>query len=74
MISAIIDSNSAHKGFSIFHVYTSCVTFDKQFKTWANLKERVHYLPEDYDPTDLKKAMNVILEDNYAMGVIYRRV
>jgi 2-oxoglutarate ferredoxin oxidoreductase subunit beta len=62
-----------HKGFSFFHLYTSCVTFDKQFKTWANLKERVHPLPDQHDPSDLKQAITQVLDDSYSMGIIYRR-
>lgn len=62
-----------HPGFSFFHIYSPCVTFDKQFKTWANLKEWVHPLPEGYDPSDRAKAMAHVMEDDYSMGVIYRR-
>ncbi|MCJ7686352.1 MAG: thiamine pyrophosphate-dependent enzyme [Desulfobacteraceae bacterium] len=62
-----------HKGFSFFHIYTSCVTFDKQFKTWSNLKKWVHPLPDPYDPTDLKQAIDQTLEDDFSMGIIYKR-
>jgi 2-oxoglutarate ferredoxin oxidoreductase subunit beta len=62
-----------HRGFSFFHLYTSCVTFDKQFKTWANLKERVHPLPDQHDPSDLKQAITQVLDDSFSMGIIYRR-
>ena len=72
-ITAVLKEGILHKGFSIYHVYTSCVTFDKQFKTWNNLKEQVHPLPEDHNSSSLKKAMNTVLEDNFAMGIVYRR-
>ncbi len=62
-----------HPGFSFFHLYTSCVTFDKQFKTWEHLKEWVHPLPTDYDPSDHKKAIAHVLEDDYSLGIIYRK-
>jgi 2-oxoglutarate ferredoxin oxidoreductase subunit beta len=62
-----------HPGFSFFHVYTSCVTFDKQFKTWDNLKERTHPLPEQYDPFDRKRAINQVLDDDFCMGILYRK-
>ena len=61
-----------HQGFSFFHVYTSCVTFDKQFKTWDNLKKQVHPLPEDHDPSDRKRAVIEAMEDDFSMGIIYR--
>ena len=62
-----------HKGFSFFHVYTSCVTFDKSFKTWDNLKKWVHPLPADYDPLDRRQAFDQVLTDDFSMGIIYRQ-
>jgi len=62
-----------HRGFSFFHLYTSCVTFDKAFKTWDNLKQWVHPMPEDHDPGDLKQAMSLVLEDDFSLGVLYCR-
>lgn len=62
-----------HPGFSFFHIYTSCVTFDKQFKTWNNLTKNVHPLPKTYDPSDRKKAMDHILDDDFSMGIIFRK-
>ena len=72
-ITQALMEGTRHKGFSFFHIYTSCVTFDKQFKTWANLKERIHPLPENHDPSDLRKAMDRVFEDDYSVGVLYRR-
>lgn len=62
-----------HEGFSFFHIYTSCVTFDKTFRTWDNLKARVHPLPETHDRSNLKQAMNEALDDPYSLGILYRR-
>jgi len=62
-----------HEGFSIFHIYSTCLTFDKTFKTWDNLKKWVHPIPEGHDPTDRKQAINLALEDDFCMGVIYKR-
>jgi 2-oxoglutarate ferredoxin oxidoreductase subunit beta len=62
-----------HEGFSFFHVLTSCVTFDKSFKTWENLKKWVRPLPADYDPTDRRMAFDQVLEDDFSTGVIYRQ-
>ena len=61
-----------HPGFSFFHLYTSCITFDKQFKTWNNLKESVHPLPEGHDASDRKGAMGHIMDDDFSMGIVYR--
>jgi 2-oxoglutarate ferredoxin oxidoreductase subunit beta len=71
-ITEALKEGVQREGFSFFHVYTSCVTFDKIFKTWNNLKEKVHPLPENYDPHDRGQAFNMVLEDDYSLGVIYR--
>ena len=70
--SALIEG-FRHKGFSFFHLYSSCVTFDKEYKTWQNLKKWVHPLPADHDPSDLKKAMNEALDDQFSLGILYNR-
>ncbi len=62
-----------HKGFSFFHLYTSCVTFDKAFKTWDHLKEWVHPIPEDHDTSDRQQAMSLALDDEFCLGIMYRR-
>ena len=62
-----------HRGFSFYHVYTSCVTFDKQFKTWENLKKRVRPLEAEYDPSDLRGAIGRVLDDDDSIGIFYRR-
>ena len=71
-ITSAIMEGINHPGFSFFHIYTSCVTFDKQNKTWDNLKQRVHPLPAEYKPHNRKKAMLSVLEDDYSMGIIYQ--
>jgi 2-oxoglutarate ferredoxin oxidoreductase subunit beta len=63
-----------HKGFSFFHLYTSCVTFDKEFKTWKNLKQWVHPIPNTHDPSNLKQAINEALDDQFSLGILYKKV
>lgn len=72
-ITEVLKEGIRHQGFSFYHVYTSCVTFDKTFKTWNNLKDRVRPLEEDYDRNDLQGAINRVLEDDDAMGVLFQR-
>lgn len=72
-ITEAILEGIAHKGFSFFHIYTTCLTFDKDFKTWDHLKEWVHPVPNDHDPSDLKRAIDHVLEDNFSTGILYRR-
>lgn len=72
-IADVLVEGTKHEGFSFFHIYTTCLTFDKSFKTWDNLKKWVHPLPEDHDPTDYRAAFHHVLEDDYSLGVLYRR-
>jgi 2-oxoglutarate ferredoxin oxidoreductase subunit beta len=62
-----------HQGFAFFHLFSTCVTFDKQHKTWEHLKKWVHPLPEGYDPTDRKQAIAHVLDDDWSLGVIYNK-
>jgi 2-oxoglutarate ferredoxin oxidoreductase subunit beta len=71
--SAVIEGIN-HKGFSFFHVYTTCLTFDKEFKTWNHLKEWVHPHPDGHDYHDYKQAMELALDDPFSMGILYRRL
>jgi 2-oxoglutarate ferredoxin oxidoreductase subunit beta len=72
-ITAALVEGIGHEGFSFFHVYSTCVTFDKEFKTWANLNSRIHPVPQGHDRGDRKKAIGHVLDDDFSTGVIYRR-
>ncbi|MFC1862520.1 thiamine pyrophosphate-dependent enzyme [Thermodesulfobacteriota bacterium] len=72
-ITAAILEGINHKGFSFFHIYTTCLTFDKEFKTWDHLKEWVHPLPDDHDISDHKKAIDLAFDDPFSMGILYKR-
>jgi 2-oxoglutarate ferredoxin oxidoreductase subunit beta len=72
-ITKTLIEGARHKGFSFFHIYTTCLTFDKQFKTWDNLKKSVHPLSDRHDSSDLRQAMDRVFEDDYTMGILYKR-
>jgi 2-oxoglutarate ferredoxin oxidoreductase subunit beta len=72
-IAAALMEGIRHKGFSFFHLYSSCVTFDKSYKTWDHLKQWVHPLPDGYDASDRKKAIAHVLDDDFSLGIIFRR-
>lgn len=72
-ITETLIEGARHKGFSFFHIYSTCLTFDKQFKTWDNLKGWVHPLPVGHDPSDLRQAMDRVLEDDFTVGILYKR-
>jgi len=73
MIAKALMEGVQTPGFSFFHVYSSCVTFDKTFKTWTNLKKWVHPLPDNHDPSNYRAAFNEVLEDDFSLGVIFKR-
>ncbi len=72
-ISETLMEGIKHKGFSFFHLYTTCLTFDKQFKTWENLKKWVHPLPDKHDSSDLKQAFDQARDDPFSVGILYKR-
>ncbi len=72
-IAETLMEGTRHPGFAIFHIYTSCVTFDKAFKTWDHLKKWCRPLPADHDATDYRQAFDRVLEDDFTLGVIYKR-
>ena len=73
LIGEILAQGIRHPGFSFLHVYSSCVTFDKEFKTWDHLKEWVHPIPKGHDPSEFRAAMDLVLDDDFATGLIYQR-
>ncbi|HMK36451.1 MAG TPA: thiamine pyrophosphate-dependent enzyme [Desulfomonilaceae bacterium] len=62
-----------HNGFSLFHIYTTCVTFDKVNKTWDNLKRQIHPLPQNHDAGNLRKAFDAVLDDDFTTGIIFQK-
>ncbi len=72
-ITAALIEGIKHPGFSFFHIYTSCITFDKQYKTWDHLKKWVHPVVDDHDPTDRKQTIAHVLEDDYSIGILLNK-
>ena len=73
VIADVLMQGTRHRGFSFFHILTSCVTFDKTFKTWENLNQGVHPLPVGHDSADWKQAIDLVARDDLAVGVLYQR-
>ncbi len=72
-IAEVLRQGVQHKGFAIFHIMTTCLTFDKTFKTWENLKSWVRPLPKSHDPSNLQSAYEQVFKHDFTTGVIYRR-
>ncbi len=73
VITEVLIEGIKHKGFSFFHIYSTCLTFDNQFKTWENLNEQAHPLPKSHDCSDLKQAFDMARDDPFSTGILYKR-
>lgn len=73
MIS-MIKAGIEHKGFSLVNILQPCVTFNK-VNTYQYYLQHVYKLAADYDPSDIKTALNKSLEMNeekFPLGIIYK--
>lgn len=62
----------SYPGFAFVHVLADCVTYQKPSYA-EEIYQRCLMLPQDYDPTDLDRAMDAARGQRFALGVIYRR-
>lgn len=61
-----------YPGFSFLHVLAGCVTY--QGPSYAEtIYQRCDLLPADHDATDLSNAMEIVRQERFALGIIYRR-
>ena len=61
-----------YPGFSFVHVLAGCVTY--QSPAYAEqIYQRCDLLPDDYDPTDLTRAIEGARGARFQLGVLYRR-
>ncbi len=61
-----------HKGFSVLHIFSPCVTMNQQV-TFKTMNEIVKPLPDDWDPTNrlagLEKALDT---ETFWTGIVYK--
>ncbi len=61
-----------HKGFSILHIFSPCVSMNKQI-TFKTMNEIVKPLPDDWDTSNRLAAMEKALdEDTFWTGLVYQ--
>jgi 2-oxoglutarate ferredoxin oxidoreductase subunit beta len=62
-----------HEGFALLDILQPCVTFNK-VNTFKWYQERVRPLPDDHDPFDRARALEVACQwgDEIPLGIIYR--
>jgi 2-oxoglutarate ferredoxin oxidoreductase subunit beta len=72
-LTTLITAALSHHGFAFLNVMSPCVTWrgDDQFKV---LKQKLQFLPEDYDPTRRRDSMPYTREtDALTTGVLFER-
>ena len=68
----IIKQAISFRGCSVVDIFQPCVVFNK-VNTYKWFKDNTYYLPDDYDPTDRKRAFEKVIEtEKLPLGVIYR--
>lgn len=62
-----------HKGYALVDILQPCVSFNK-INTFKYYKDRVYYLPEEFDRTDREEAFKRSLEwgDRIPLGIFYQ--
>ena len=69
-LASLIAQGIQHKGFAFIHVQSPCAEF---FNTYDYYDQHVADLPEDWNPHDLKAAVELALtEDKVHLGLFYQ--
>ncbi len=67
----MIKAATLHRGFSFLHILTPCVTFDRENKTWKNLKEKVHDLSLESGADSMEIALDHAENYPWATGIFF---
>ena len=71
-LKEIIKAATLHDGFSFIQILTPCVTFDKTFRTWKNLKENVYDLNPGAEQRNKETAIRLAETEPDAVGIFFR--
>jgi 2-oxoglutarate/2-oxoacid ferredoxin oxidoreductase subunit beta len=61
-----------YPGFAFIHVLAACATYQPAGYA-EELRQRSFILPDDYDPSDFSRAIDLARGERLALGVLYRR-
>jgi len=72
-LSSVISEAITFKGYALIDILQPCPSFNR-INTFKWYKDRIYYLPEDHDLTDLSKARDLADEwsDKIPLGIIYK--
>jgi 2-oxoglutarate ferredoxin oxidoreductase subunit beta len=73
-LASLIAEAISYRGYALLDILQTCPSFNK-VNTFKWYKERVYYVPPQYDPTDIAQARQAVEEwgERIPLGVIYRR-
>ncbi|NOX35302.1 MAG: 2-oxoacid:ferredoxin oxidoreductase subunit beta [Deltaproteobacteria bacterium] len=71
-LKEIIKKATLHQGFSFVQILTPCVTFDKENRTWKNLKLKVTGLKLCVEGKNMETAMRIAEDEPHGVGIIYQ--
>lgn len=71
-LKQIIKEGILHQGFSFIQILTPCVTFDKENRTWKNLKENVYDLNLRTEEKTMETAMRMAENEPYGVGIFFQ--
>ncbi|WP_291462247.1 thiamine pyrophosphate-dependent enzyme [Desulfobacula sp.] len=71
-LKQIIKDGILHQGFSFIQILTPCVTFDKENRTWKNLKENVYDLNLRKEEKNMETAMRMAENEPYGIGIFFQ--
>ena len=71
-LNKLIYEALTHKGFSLMHVITPCVTFDKVNITYDKMRDKWEPLPEEHKTSDHSNAVKLAADPSYYFGVFYQ--
>ncbi len=73
MLRDLFERAIRHKGFAIVHIFSPCVTFNKDV-TFKHLNDLVQEIPAEHDTSDRLKAMELALDPQTLWtGVFYQQ-
>ncbi|HEU12809.1 MAG TPA: 2-oxoacid ferredoxin oxidoreductase, partial [Euryarchaeota archaeon] len=70
-LTQIIEEAIRHRGFALVDVLSPCVTWNK-INTYDWYKANSYQL-KDHDPGDRNRAFQILQDDKFALGIIYKK-
>jgi 2-oxoglutarate ferredoxin oxidoreductase subunit beta len=70
-MAEVFNEAISHRGFSFIRIFSPCVTFDEKM-TYDFLRNNLKPLPKTHDPTNLKRALQISVDEGFRTGILYK--